>query len=484
LPFSITNQAITLSVAVTPAPPGATYVTPTLASQLASTLRPSQAGTVLETRTNSIVLAKYTLDISLLRVLGGVFLGLALLVVGIHDRLRRRTIKPSDEEIIAKQLRLTMIPVTVLEMAAGLTPIEVPDFRHLGDLAQFLDRPVLYENNAGSRTYAVDDDNRRYIFRPVVAPAIVSEVATSSAEAAVIVSTEVTKSSPKETALVSTNALRETDSTVKSARTSPRPAGKKPRQKRRVNVIQAVICLLALAVIFTLATVFTSSSNVPASTAGASVLTPTISQLAPGGCSSLSLDSLVKGSGTFSNSLSNALILGSAGNDTLTDTGSNNCFVGGSGTDYVTGPASDICITGPILNIAGPCSSPSNGVTATPSTTNVNRSGGEEDLAISNTSSITAMTITISIAQTTGVTYSNESNGFPHGSMRQSNSTSDGAITYTFTLKSNKTIAAGSAASTVNAAYAATGTAHSLSGDTWSVTSTSGGITSTISGGF
>jgi hypothetical protein len=78
-------------------------------------------------------------------------------------------------------------------------------------------------------------------------------------------------------------------------------------------------------------------------------------QLAPAGCSSLSLTVLVQGSGTFSNSQSHALVLGSAGSNTITDTGTGNCIVGGGGTDVTTGTATDICITGPTLNIANPC---------------------------------------------------------------------------------------------------------------------------------
>ncbi|HEY5267008.1 MAG TPA: signal peptidase I [Acidimicrobiales bacterium] len=484
LPFSITQQAITLNVAVTPAPPGATYVAPSAASQLALTLRPSVSGTVLESRTNTVSFAKYAMDISFLRVLGGLFFGVALLVLGIHERLRRRMIKRSDEEITARQLRLTIIPVTSLEMAAGFTPIEVPDFRHLGDLARFLDRPILYENNAGSRTYAVDDDTRRYIFRPVQATFSVVNKVAAAPQVAASVNTSVAEIVTVENAAVTANASRETASVAKSDRKSHGPSGKKQKGARRVNVTQAVIGLLALAVILTLSTSFTSSSDVAASTAGVSVQARTISQLAPAGCSSLSLVSLVRGSGTFSNALSNALILESAGNDTLTDTGNDNCIVGGGGTNYVTGPTSDICVTGPTLNIAGACTSPSNGVTATPTTSNVSGYAGQENLAIANTSSITAMKITISIVQTTGVTFSSESNGFPYNTITQNDSTSGGVITYTFTLKSGKTIPAGNSGDTVAANYSATGSAHPLTGDTWSVTSTSGGTVSTISGNF
>jgi len=97
----------------------------------------------------------------------------------------------------------------------------------------------------------------------------------------------------------------------------------------------------------TLVTSFTATTNVPTSAAGASSFARQFSQLTPAGCSSLTLTSLVVKSGTFTNTASNALVLGSAGKDTITDNGAHNCIVGGGGSDTVTAVASDICIKGP-----------------------------------------------------------------------------------------------------------------------------------------
>jgi hypothetical protein len=118
------------------------------------------------------------------------------------------------------------------------------------------------------------------------------------------------------------------------------------------------------------------------------------------------------------------LILGSAGADTITDTGSDNCIVGGGGTGSVIGTVGDICISVPTLAVASPCptgttttttttvpttttttTAPSNGVTATPSLANYNNYGGQERLALTNTYAITALSITIDVAATTGVTF-------------------------------------------------------------------------------
>jgi hypothetical protein len=134
-----------------------------------------------------------------------------------------------------------------------------------------------------------------------------------------------------------------------------------PRRSKRLRRPQHVIAarvgagIVVLLVTVTLVTSFTASTNVPVSHAGISAQTRLIMQLAPAGCSSLALTVLVQGSGTFSNSQSHALVLGSAGSNTITDTGTGNCIVGGGGTDSTTGTATDICITGPTLNIANPC---------------------------------------------------------------------------------------------------------------------------------
>jgi hypothetical protein len=134
-----------------------------------------------------------------------------------------------------------------------------------------------------------------------------------------------------------------------------------PRRTRRLRRPQHVIAarvgagIIVLLVTVTLVTSFTASTNVPTSRVGTTVQARLIMQLAPPGCSSLNLTVLVQGSGSFSNSQSHALVLGTAGSNTITDTGTGNCIVGGSGTDTTTGTATDICITGPTLNIANPC---------------------------------------------------------------------------------------------------------------------------------
>jgi hypothetical protein len=125
----------------------------------------------------------------------------------------------------------------------------------------------------------------------------------------------------------------------------------------------------------------------------------------------------------------------------------------------------------------------SNGITASVSNSNYSYYGGQELLNLTNPSSITALSITINVVQTSGTAYGNQFNSFPGGSLAQGTSTSGGYITYTYVLGSGQTIPANYSGQ-VGAQWTGTGTPRVTSGDTWSVTSTSGGIASTISGTF
>jgi hypothetical protein len=107
---------------------------------------------------------------------------------------------------------------------------------------------------------------------------------------------------------------------------------------------------------------------------------------------------------------------------------------------------------------------PSNGITASPSNSNYNYYGGQEVLALTNPSSITAMTITINVAQTTGVTYASAFNSFPGGALTQGTTTSGGYVTYTYVLGSGQVIPANYSGE-VGAQWNGTGSVRVTSGD-------------------
>src|SRR5580692_8248706 len=106
----------------------------------------------------------------------------------------------------------------------------------------------------------------------------------------------------------------------------PRRRSRRLRRPQHVIAARVGAGIVVLLVAVTLVTSFTASTNVPTSRAGTSAQARTIMQLAPAGCSSLSLTLLVEGSGTFSNSQSHALVLGTAGSNSITDTGTGNCI--------------------------------------------------------------------------------------------------------------------------------------------------------------
>jgi prepilin-type N-terminal cleavage/methylation domain-containing protein len=126
----------------------------------------------------------------------------------------------------------------------------------------------------------------------------------------------------------------------------------------------------------------------------------------------------------------------------------------------------------------------SNGVTASPSVNSYGGYGGQDILTLSNSKSITSLTITINVAQTTGVTANGGYTSFPGGAGTQTFSTGNGYITSTYVLNSGQTIPAGYSNGQVAAQYAGTGSSRVTTGDTWSVVSTSGGVTSILNGHF
>lgn len=107
---------------------------------------------------------------------------------------------------------------------------------------------------------------------------------------------------------------------------------------------------------------------------------------------------------------------------------------------------------------------------------------GEEDVAVSSTAPITALTVTVTVQKTTGVSYNGQYNTVG-GQIAGSHTDGPATIVYQFTLASGQTLAAGT-----NQTYAAqfngTGTAHTTGGDTYAVTATAGGKTTMLTGHF
>jgi signal peptidase I len=305
LPISVTPSVVRLDVAPAVSPPGATYTPQSGADALDAALRPTQSGTIPHQTANLVAIARYEVPVIALRLLGLIALVLAVAFAILTDRLQQRNSGRPEEEVIAEHFGCLVTPVDAVVLAAGSAPTRVRDFASLARLAQYLERPILRQTTDAGTTYAVDDEGRVYEFQAAPRAQTQPERATSV------------------------------------------PTAKRRRRFGRPSRLTVAGALIAVIVAITLVTSFTATTNVPTSRVGASNQPRAISQLTPGGCSSLSLTTLVIGSGTFTNTASNALILGKASADTITDNGSHNCIVGGGGKDTVNGDRTDICITGP-----------------------------------------------------------------------------------------------------------------------------------------
>ena len=106
----------------------------------------------------------------------------------------------------------------------------------------------------------------------------------------------------------------------------------------------------------------------------------------------------------------------------------------------------------------------------------------EEDVRVANPTPLTALSVTIVIQRTTGVSFSGQYNTVG-GQIVQSSSSTATAITYRFTLAPGQMLPAGSGW-TFAAQASGTGTFHPTAGDTFSATYTTGGASFTQSGHY
>lgn len=122
------------------------------------------------------------------------------------------------------------------------------------------------------------------------------------------------------------------------------------------------------------------------------------------------------------------------------------------------------------------------GVTVSPVVASTSPWYNELQVRVANTNPITALSVTVLVQRTTGVSYSGMWNTVG-GQVQQTNSSTSSAITYQFTLAAGQTLAASTNRQFV-AQASGTGTAHPTSGDTYTVTYTTGGAQYTQSGTF
>jgi hypothetical protein len=121
-------------------------------------------------------------------------------------------------------------------------------------------------------------------------------------------------------------------------------------------------------------------------------------------------------------------------------------------------------------------------VTVTPAVASNSPWYNELQVRLANTGTLTALTVTVVVQRTTGVSYAGMYNTVG-GQVAQANSSTSSAITYTFTLAAGQTLSA-SNLRTFAVQASGNGTAHPTAGDTWTVSYTSGGQSFTTNGTF
>ena len=154
----------------------------------------------------------------------------------------------------------------------------------------------------------------------------------------------------------------------------------------------------------------------------------------------------------------------------------------GSATVTITGTSGSTARTTTVALTVTGGGDPGGPLTATASVGSASPYYNELQLRLSNTATITAMTVTVTVQRTTGISYSGMYNTVG-GQIAQTNSSTTAAITYTFTLAAGQTLSPATGR-LFAMQMSGNGTAHPTSGDTYVVSYNAGSGTQTASGTF
>jgi endoglucanase len=154
----------------------------------------------------------------------------------------------------------------------------------------------------------------------------------------------------------------------------------------------------------------------------------------------------------------------------------------GSATVTITGTSGSTARTTTVALTVTGGGDTGGSLTATASVGSASPYFNELQLRLSNTATITAMTVTVTVQRTTGISYSGMYNTVG-GQIAQTNSSTSAAITYTFTLAAGQTLSPATGR-LFAMQMSGNGTAHPTSGDTYLVSYNAGSGTQTVSGTF
>jgi hypothetical protein len=104
-------------------------------------------------------------------------------------------------------------------------------------------------------------------------------------------------------------------------------------------------------------------------------------------------------------------------------------------------------------------------------------------LNLKPSATVSRLTVTVTVAKTTGISYSGLYTNGPGDALTVTESTGSSVLIYRVTLNSGRMLPAGTML-TVGAQYSGNGTAHPTSGDTYQITATVGGKAITAAGHF
>jgi Ca2+-binding RTX toxin-like protein len=119
---------------------------------------------------------------------------------------------------------------------------------------------------------------------------------------------------------------------------------------------QIILFGLIVLILVSVIAAFAAGLEVDPSTVGRELIPISADDIKPPECSALTLTNIVRGSGTFTGTSGNDLILGSSGADTIDGLGGDDCILGAGGDDNITGgDATDVCIGGLGINSFDTC---------------------------------------------------------------------------------------------------------------------------------
>lgn len=116
----------------------------------------------------------------------------------------------------------------------------------------------------------------------------------------------------------------------------------------KISVFVRIFAIgLFLLLLVSIGSAFAASIDVPDSNIEQQTVPLRAEDVKPDACDGIYLNNIVRGSGVFSGTPGNDLIIGSSDPDVIDGAGGNDCILGGNGDDVISGgDGTDICIGG------------------------------------------------------------------------------------------------------------------------------------------